>query len=85
MIPSSITEPHVEIFAWDRLCSPFATCDTRGISSLPHPEGEPGYILFQIKKKRYIERPCCLEGERHVCDANKRSATNIYVLLGAVD
>ena len=35
-----IIEPHVGSGAWDRLCSPFATCDTAGISSLPHPEGE---------------------------------------------
>ena len=34
-------EPHVASCSWDRLCSPFATRDTPGISSLRHPEGEP--------------------------------------------
>jgi len=36
-----IIEPHIGSYTWERLCSPFATCDTPRISSLPHPEGEP--------------------------------------------
>ena len=34
-----IIEPHIGSYTWERLCSPFATCDTPRISSLPHPEG----------------------------------------------
>ena len=43
-----IIEPHVGSCTRNHLCSPNATCDTPGISSLPHPEGEPCITMYQI-------------------------------------
>ena len=42
-----IIEPQIGSYTWERLCCPFATCESPEISSLPHPEGEPCITTYQ--------------------------------------
>ena len=61
-----IIEPHVDSCTWDRLCPPFATCDTPGISSPPHPEGEPctSREVDEARRPHTCGRPCAFEEKK---------------------
>ena len=75
-----IIEPDIGSYIWERLFSHFAACDTPGISSLPHPEGEPCTTMCQIYF--FAHRHLCLFRPRVVsralgCGARKRPASTL--------